>query len=130
MTSKDAYIETVKRQLAGWDGEIGHLDACADIKLLQLEDKYYTLLRTLRGKEREIWIRLQQLKAADEEEWQLLRPVLEGASNDMKIALSTAEQELAPSDLVRVQGRELQVQMREQVQALTNLSEGVKPYGS
>lgn len=103
MTSKDVYIETVKRQLASWDGEIEHLDAKADIILLQLEDKYYTLLRTLRGKEKEIESGLQQLKAADEEDWQLLRPVLEGASNDMKLALSTAEQAMATTDVVRLQ---------------------------
>jgi S-adenosylhomocysteine hydrolase len=94
MVTKDVYMEQVKRQLASWDGEIEHLDAKADIILLQLEEKYYTLLRTLRGKEKEIMTGLQQLKAADEEAWQLLQPVLEVAANDMKLALSTAEQEL------------------------------------
>ena len=68
--TKDVYIEQLKRQLAGWDGETEHLDARADIILLQLEDKYYTLLRTLRGKEMEIKTGLQQLKAADGEDWQ------------------------------------------------------------
>lgn len=99
MTTKDVYIETVKRQLASWDGEIEHLDAKADIILLQLEDRYYTLLRTLRGKEKAIKTGLQQLKAADEDDWQLLRRFLDGASNDMKLALSRSEQELAASDL-------------------------------
>ncbi len=102
MITKDVYIETVKRQLASWDGEIEHLDAKADIILLQLEDRYYTLLRTLRGKEKDIQTGLQQLKAADEADWQLLRPILDGASNEMQLALSTAEQELAASDLAPV----------------------------
>ena len=69
MISRDVYIETVKRHLAKWDGEIDHLDARADIILLQLEDRYYTLLRSLRGKEMEIKSGLQQLKAADETCW-------------------------------------------------------------
>ena len=95
MISRDVYIETVKRHLAKWDGEIDHLDARADIILLQLEDRYYTLLRALRGKEMEIKSGLQQLKAADETCWRQLLPVLAGAASELELALTTAEQELA-----------------------------------
>jgi len=95
MISRDVYIETVKRHLAKWDGEIDHLDARADIILLQLEDRYYTLLRSLRGKEMEIKSGLQQLNAADETCWRQLLPLLAGAASELERALTTAEQELA-----------------------------------
>jgi hypothetical protein len=95
---KDAYVETVKRQLDSWGGETEHLGARADIILLQLEDKYYALLRALRTKEKEIKSNLQQIDAADEGEWQLLRSLLDQASNDMKAVLRAADRELTAPD--------------------------------
>ncbi|MEO6456883.1 MAG: hypothetical protein ABIO92_01205 [Chloroflexia bacterium] len=93
MPTKTDYMKAVDSKLAGWDGEIEHLDARVDIILLQLEDKYYQLLRTLRAKEKAIRGNLEQLNAS-EDEWESIKSCVDQASSDMEHTLRIAASEL------------------------------------
>jgi hypothetical protein len=92
---KGLYEETVASQLKVWDDEINHLDARVDIILAQAEDHYYCLLKALRAKERELRDRLLALKAAPDDRWETLEVDLARTTDEMKSAISRAEEELA-----------------------------------
>jgi hypothetical protein len=91
---KELYEETVASQLKVWDDEINHLDARADIILAQAEDHYYCLLKSLRAKERELRDRLLALKSAPDDNWENLEVDLARTRDEMKNAISRAEEEL------------------------------------
>jgi hypothetical protein len=92
---KVLYEETIASQLKVWDDEIEHLDARADIIMAQAEDRYYTMLKTLRTKEREVRLRLEQLREAGDG-WEDLRADLLTRTEDMKAALGHAVEEIDP----------------------------------
>jgi hypothetical protein len=93
---KELYEETVASQLKVWDDEIEHLDARADIIMAQVEDRYYCLLRSLRAKEKEVRVRLEQLREAGDDCWEDLKADLLTQTEDMKAALGHAVEEIDP----------------------------------
>lgn len=93
MPIKRDYMKAAESKLAGWDREIEHLDTRVDIILLQLEDKYYRLLRTLRAKEQSIRDNLEQLNAS-EEGWASIKSCVDRASSEMENTLRMAAHEL------------------------------------
>lgn len=93
---KELYEETVASQLKVWDDEIEHLDARADIIMAQVEDRYYCLLKSLRAREREVRVRLEQLREAGDGCWEDLRVDLLARTEDMKAALGDAVEEIDP----------------------------------
>ena len=84
----------MKSQLEAWDTQIEHLDARTDIVLMKLEDRYYSLLQTLRAREEAIRGNLKELDAACEQCWESAKARLDKASSEMESALSMAAQEL------------------------------------
>lgn len=89
MQTKRDYMEAAEARLVIWNDEIEHLDARVDIILLQLEDKYYQLLRTLRAKEQSIRDNLEQLDAA-EDGWASIKSRADRASSEMENTLRVA----------------------------------------
>jgi hypothetical protein len=93
---KVLYEETIASQLKVWDDEIHHLDARADIIMAQVEDRYYTLLKTLRTKEHDVRVRLEQLRECGDDCWEDLRADLLSRTEEMKAALGHAVEEIDP----------------------------------
>jgi hypothetical protein len=91
---KELYEETIASQLKVWDDEIDHLDARADIIMAQVEDRYYCMLKSLRAKEKEVRLRLEQLREAGDDGWEELRADLLSRTEDMKTALGHAVEEI------------------------------------
>jgi hypothetical protein len=89
--------ETVRSQLKVWDDEIDHLDARTDIILAQVEERYYSLLRSLRQKELAVRNCLNELGSADEQQWEVIRGELAKSTGDLKAALGEAIEEIEPT---------------------------------
>ena len=99
---KALYEETVASQIKVWDGEIEHLDARADILMAQIEDRYCSIIKSLRNMERELEANLAVLRAATEEdaEWLEVKERLACISNDMKESIRHAVEEIEPQVLI------------------------------
>ena len=95
MTVKEAYEAGVESQLTVWDSEIEDLQTRVDIVLAQVEDRYYRVLRELRGQEKKLRADLRDLKSAPEEHWEEVRAQVVGDAETMEQVLSRAALELA-----------------------------------
>lgn len=93
---KAGYEESVESQLKAWDAEIEHLDARADMLIACFEEKYYSLLRRLRGKEEELRQQLVELRAVPDYDasWEHLQDQLARTADDMNLALYDALHEI------------------------------------
>ncbi|MDQ5824613.1 MAG: coiled coil domain-containing protein [Chloroflexota bacterium] len=94
MTVKEAYEAGVESQLKVWDAEIEDLQAKVDIVLAQVEDRYYRVLRELRGQEKKLRADLQGLKSAPEDAWEEVRSEVADDTECMRQALLRAAHEL------------------------------------
>lgn len=96
-STKTLYEETVASQIKVWDDEIEHLDARADILMAQIEDRYYTMIRELRNREKELKEELSLLKATDDrdEHWLAARDRLLCDAQYMKDAICRAIEEIS-----------------------------------
>jgi len=56
--------EAPELHMGEWDAEIEHLEALTDLLLLNLEDRCYSLLNGLRGKEKQVRDALREVKVA------------------------------------------------------------------
>jgi uncharacterized protein with NRDE domain len=101
-TLKGLYEETLASQIKVWDGEIEHLDARADILMAQIEDRYYSIIKSLRSKERELETSLAAMRAAteDDAEWMEARNRVNCVANEMKEAIQHAVEEIEPEVLI------------------------------
>lgn len=81
-------------QLACWEAAIKHLDCRADILLLHLEDRYYSLLRVLREKECNVRAALCAVAASTYSTRTQAEAKLASAMAELQSALSEASLEL------------------------------------
>ena len=95
MSVKEAYEAGVESQLKVWDSEIEDLQTKVDIVLAQVEDRYYRVLRELRGQEKKLRADLRELKSAPEDHWEEVRAQVVGHAASMEQVLSRAARELA-----------------------------------
>ena len=93
-TEQETYEETVESQIKAWDAEIEHLKARADLILIDIEERYYGVLRGLRLRERAVRESLRELHEAREWAREEAKRRLDQATEELKRALEAVPPEL------------------------------------
>lgn len=90
MTSRDEYVEKLKKQLDEWNGTLDVLSAKAASAKQDVKAKVDTQLADLRVRHAEATQRVGELKKAGEGSWQDLKGGLETARNALKESIDKA----------------------------------------
>ena len=91
---RGSYEEEVESQMEEWDAQIEHLKARADLILVDIEERYYGVLRGLRLRERAVRESLRELHEAREWAREEAKRRLDQAIEDLNRALGTVPPEL------------------------------------
>jgi len=90
MDTKDAFNAKIDAQLKEWSTRIAELKARAELAEASVKVEYIRQVETLRIKREETQAKLEDLKNAGDEAWEILKAGVEQAAIDLKNSINSA----------------------------------------
>ncbi len=90
MSSKDVYKEKLDEQLKEWSNKIADLKIKAELAEANVRVEYLKQVETLRVMKDETQEKLEELKRAGDDAWEILKAGVEKGASELKDSINSA----------------------------------------